>query len=632
MTTQAELTAAIEKAKEREAANTLYNKLYSQENMLPQADPVGYVAPPRKQEVNTFGDTAAEFSKPAIEAMKFYGNRMVAEDRSPLNRAKDAGMAGLMGLGSAYAGGAGLLGDLLGGSRTMERKAARDMMLFGEVAIPELAGVPSAVSRLAREGVQLSAKQVAAQAAQRANITPTLGMQGPVAGMIEAGLDKVPFSTGPIRAANARVTDQMNTAIDKAVDKVGVATTNTGAGEALIRGVGRGALPELKNEIPTGSFVRTFQDKSNNLYSALDKKIGFKTKVQAPNALETVKTLTKYANEYPEINNFLNRPKFQNLLGALEKNTKFLDERGKPFQILNEVPYELLSDLRSSVGSSISKIKGPLSDLGEGELKRLYGALSEDMKLAAETAGPDAIKAFQRANNYYAAGTRRIDTALTKITNAATPEKAYDEVLKLATADSPRGSTRILAQIKESLPKEEWSTVAATMIRKLGEAPPGVRAASQTTDALDSFAEFSPATFLTKWEKMDKGAKLVLTSGNIPQAARRELDDLALTAKRYKERPVSTGSSISNNLMQYLTLAIGSGAIGLTKTALLAGGTFLSAKALTNAPVLKAVNKAAAGDFGQLRKLAREDGPFGSEAATLLRLVGADQAKQEEPR
>ena len=46
MTTQAELTAAIEKAKEREAANTLYNRLYSQENMLPQADPVGFVAPP----------------------------------------------------------------------------------------------------------------------------------------------------------------------------------------------------------------------------------------------------------------------------------------------------------------------------------------------------------------------------------------------------------------------------------------------------------------------------------------------------------------------------------------------------------------------------------------------------------
>ena len=124
----------------------------------------------------------------------------------------------------------------------MERKAARDMMLFGEVAIPELAGVPSAVSRLAREATQLSVKQAAAQAAQRANITPTLGMQGPVAGMIEAGLDKVPFTTGPIRDANARVTDQMNTAIDKAVDKVGVATTNTGAGEAAHKGRWQGCF------------------------------------------------------------------------------------------------------------------------------------------------------------------------------------------------------------------------------------------------------------------------------------------------------------------------------------------------------------------------------------------------------
>ena len=581
-------------------------------NLLPQADPVGYVAPPRNPEVNTFGDTAAEFSKPAIEAMKFYGNRMVAEDRSPLNRAKDAGMAGLMGLGSAYAGGAGLLGDLLGGSRTDERKAARDMMLFGEVAIPELAGVPSAVSRLAREATQLSVKQAAAQAAQRANITPTLGMQGPVAGMIEAGLDKVPFTTGPIRDANARVTDQMNTAIDKAVDKVGVATTNTGAGEAAQTGI--------------KTFVTNFGDKADDLFGIVDKKIGPDLFVTAPNTIGVLQTLTKNSAKYPEIGKFLSKPKFTQLLSELEVDGA-----------LNAIPYELLKDLRSSIGRSMGKLDGPMSNLPEAELKRIYGSLSEDMKSAATAAGPDALKAFNRANKYYAAGMKRINTALMKVSKADTPEKAYANILALASGDSPRGSSQILNQLRKSLPKEEWSTVSATMIRKLGEATPGSRAASQTTDAVDSFAEFSPATFLTNWNKMDKGAKLVLTSGNIPQAARRELDDLALTAQRYKQRPVSTGSAATNSLLTILggSLALGGGTVSLTglgQTALIAGGAFLSAKALTSPIMLKAVNKATAGDFGQLRKLAREDGPFGSEAATLLRLVGADQAKQEEPR
>ena len=110
-----------------------------------------------------------------------------------------------------------------------------------------------------------------------------------------------------------------------------------------------------------------------------------------------------------------------------------------------------------------------------------------------------------------------------------------------------------------------------------------------------------------------------------------------MTAQRYKQRPVSTGSAATNSLLTILggSLALGGGTVSLTglgQTALIAGGAFLSAKALTSPIMLKAVNKATAGDFGQLRKLAREDGPFGSEAATLLRLVGADQAKQEEPR
>jgi len=612
MATQEELTAALEKAKEREVKNALLNRLYAQENMLPQADPVGYVPPPNKPEVNTFGDTAAEFSKPARDALKFYGNRMMAKDRSALDRVKDAGMAGLMGLGSAYAGGAGLLGDLLGGSRTMERKAARDFMLFGDVAIPELAGVPSAVSRLAREGAQLSAKQAAALAAQRANITPTLGMQGPAAGMIEAGLDKVPFTTGPIRAANARVTDQMNTAIDKAVDKVGVATTNTGAGEAAQTGI--------------KTFVNNFGDKADDLFELVDKKIGPNVFVTAPNTIGVLQNLTKNSSKYPEIGKFLSKPKFTKLLSELEVDGA-----------LNAIPYELLKDLRSSIGRSIGKLDGPMSSLPEAELKRIYGSLSDDMKSAAKSSGPDALKAFNRANKYYAAGMKRINTVLKKVSKADTPEKAYANILALAAGDSPRGSSQMLNQLRKSLPKEEWSTVSATMIRKLGEATPGSRVASQTTDAVDGFAEFSPATFLTNWNKMDKGAKLVLTSGNIPQAARRELDDLALTAQRYKERPVSTGSSAANSLLAILggTLALGGGTVsltGLTTSALIAGGTFLSAKALTSATVLKAVNKATAGDFGQLRKLAREDGPFGSEAATLLRLVGADQAKQEEPR
>tara|TARA_R100000234_G_C5000319_1_gene180033 strand:+ start:861 stop:2702 length:1842 start_codon:yes stop_codon:yes gene_type:complete len=602
-----QLLQAQERAKKLAELDAAQRSAFAQQNMLPSPDNEKL---PNRVEPNRFGDTAAEFSAPAREAMRAYAARMMAEDRNLLQRAGDAGMTGLAALGAAYGGTAGLLGDIVGGDRTQERKAARDFMLLGEVAIPELASVPSAVSRIARQGAELPAKQAAAQAAQDINVTPTLGMQGRGAGLIEAAAANVPFSAGNVVRANERVVDQMSDAFQTAVGKVGTPTSVSGAGEAAQRG--------------GQAFVNTFQDKSTRLYDAVDKKIGFNTKVQAPNALATVKELTKYAQEYPEISNFLNRPKFQSLLSSLEKETKFLNEAGRPFQILNEVPYELLADLRSSVGKSVSKIKGPLADLSEADLKRLYGALSDDMRLAAEKAGPDAVKAFNRANKYYSAGQARIDSALKKITKAdVTPEKAYSEIVALATADSPRGSTKKLLELKKSLPKDEWSTVSATIFRKLGEARPAQAGAPDASD----FAEFNPATFLTNYNKMDKSAKLVLLSGNVPRSAASELDKLARVVERYKRRPVSTGSSPANAVLAFFAGT----AADFGAAAMIAASTFAGTKLLTSTPALKAVNAAAAGNFTKLRRLAQDGSAIGSEAATLLRLIGADQAREEEP-
>ena len=595
MATQAELEAALNAASEREEAQKLFNQLYAQQNMLPSGDSDIL---PNPVEENRFGDTAAEFSEPAREAMKAYARRITAEGRSPLERIQDAGMTSLAALGAAYGGTAGLLGDIVGGNRTQERKAARDFMLLGEVAVPELAGVPSAVSRIARSGAAIPPRQAAAQAAQNINVTPTLGMQNVGLGVVEAGLDKIPFSTGQIVKATDRAQEQMEAALERSVYKIGVPTTSAGAGEAAQTGV--------------KTFIKDFQDKADNLFGAVDAKIGKNTFVTAPNAIGVLQDLTKYSKKYPNVERFLNTSKFQKLLKDLEVDGA-----------LNALPYEALKDLRSGIGRSMGKLDGAMSDLPEAELKRLYASLSQDMRAAATAAGDDALKAFNRANKFYSAGMKRINGALKKVTKADTPEKAYNNILALTTADSPRGSTAKLQQLKVSLPKEQWSTVSSTILRKLGEARVGQRGAPDASD----FAEFSPSTFLTNWNKMDKGAKTVLTSGNIPQSARRELDNLALVAQRFKEKPVSTGSAATNSL---LTFIAGVPTIGAVKTSIIAGGTFLSAAAMTNATFLKAVNAATAGNFTKLSKLAQDGSAIGSEAATLLRLVGADQAKEEE--
>ena len=591
--------AANQMALERKARNAAFARV----NMLPSPDEDTTDSP---KAPNRFGDTAAEFSAPF---RKNIGDILARSDfDAPLRqRAMDAAMLPLNALGAAYGGTAGLLGDILGGDRTQERKAARDVFMLGEVAVPELTGVPSALSRQLRLGA-LPDKQAAAQAASRIGVTPTLGMQGRGSALLEAGLEKVPFTTGRVAQAADRTSDQMSDVLDRATAKVGDATTNVAAGEAAQRGA--------------DAFVSNFQNKSTKLFNAVDDKIGFKTNVQAPNALNTVKELTKYASQYPEISSFLNRPKFQSLMNSLQKETQLLNEKGKPFQILNTVPYELLKDLRSNIGRSIGKMNGPMSDLPEAELKRLYSSLTDDMRLAAEAAGPDAVKAFERANKFYRAGQARIDNVIKDVANAKSPEIAYNKIVGMTLDNSPRGSVKALTQLKKSLPKEEWSTVSSTILKKLGDTSAG-RAGAEGTTA------FSASSFLTNWNKMSNPAKTVLTSGNVPQSVRRELDDLATTVARFKGAGGERNFSNTGTIITTAALTAGTIADAL-KAGIASGSLYLSARALTNETFLKAVNAAAKSDLTKLQRLAQDGTALSSEAATLLRLAGADIAKEKE--
>lgn len=594
MATAEELKARIKALQlQAKAKRKRDNQRFAQQNMLPSPDTV---VEPLTEETNRFGDTAAEFSAPFRQNMRTIAQRS-SFDRPIADRAKDVGLMALNTLGAAYTGGAGLLGDMFGGDRTQERKAARDFMLLGEVAVPELAGAPAAVTRLARKASPISQRQAVAQSAQDLGITPTLSMNNRTAGVLETTLANAPFSAGSINRAQGRTVSQMSDAFTQASERLGTPTTREGAGEALKSGA--------------ESFVNKFEEKSSKLYNKLDSEIGFNSFVTAPRSIAVLEEITKNASKYPEIDKFLKKPIFAKILRDLEVDGS-----------LNALPYEALRDLRSTIGKSIGSFSGVMSDLDQGQLKKLYGALSQDLELAARSAGPKALNAYTRANNYYRAGQSRIENALKNVLKADTEKKAYNDILAMTLEASPKGSTKKLLQLKKSLPQDQWSTVSATIIRKLGETPPQRSGAPDATD----FAEFNPANFLTNWNKMDNSAKTVLLSGNAPASVKTELDKLAQVVEKFKQRPVATGSAPANIMTAFLAGSIFDfgGALAL------GGGLFTGTRMLTSNVALKAINSATAGDFTKLRKLAREDSALGSEASTLLRLIAAETARQQE--
>ena len=82
---------AQQKAKILSQAGAAQRSAFAQQNMLPSPDNDTTPSPTKP---NRFGDTAAEFSAPGREAMREYASRMMAADRTPLQRVGDAGMTG----------------------------------------------------------------------------------------------------------------------------------------------------------------------------------------------------------------------------------------------------------------------------------------------------------------------------------------------------------------------------------------------------------------------------------------------------------------------------------------------------------------------------------------------------------
>ncbi|QWP74608.1 hypothetical protein J5226_12950 [Lysobacter sp. K5869] len=182
-------------------------------------------------------------------------------------------------------------------------------------------------------------------------------------------------------------------------------------------------------------------------------------------------------------------------------------EMGKPeidneiFALLNgkadgKLPYEALKKLRTLVGQEIENA-GLMSDVPRSKWRALYGALAQDMRVAAEEAGPEAVRAWTRANNYTKHLISRMDAIVHVVDKNGGPEAVFNAALS-GTRD---GGTTLRA-VMQSLPKEGQRAVTASVIKRMGLATPGGQDAAGDV--------FSAATFMTNWNRLSKEARAAL--------------------------------------------------------------------------------------------------------------------------
>jgi hypothetical protein len=339
--------------------------------------------------------------------------------------------------------------------------------------------------------------------------------------------------------------------------------------------IGKGATTGVSAE-KAGSTIEQgvrrsggFLDRTKATWNALDQAVSTKL-AQAPNGsnahpIQTLSTLdeltTPLVGAKASTGGLVN-PTLKTLYDDIRADLK-LSPQG--------IPYEALRRIRTKVGGMLDDAL--VSDVPKGELKKLYGALSSDMELAALNAG--AGREFARQNKYYAARQARIEDVLERVIGKG---KQPEDIFKAIDPKDPYASGKLMATLR-SLEPAERRVVADAVVNRLGrERPAGQNAAGDL---------FSSDVFLTNWNKISPKAKLVLFPDGRYRANLDKIAKAAETLRHGESAFEQTSGAVGSFAAAGIYAAPFFSVVKLDPTLAIAAGTtvagaFGGAKLLTN--------------------------------------------------
>lgn len=185
--------------------------------------------------------------------------------------------------------------------------------------------------------------------------------------------------------------------------------------------------------------------------------------------------------------------------------------------------------LRTSIREMLDNPSLIPADISKTELKRVYTALTDDLRAAAQNAGgKEGLAKFELANRTEALIARDREALRRILGRNASDEKIADNLLAMA-GNTSRANIKDLMLAKKAVSKETWDELSSAALAKMGR---------------DAEGNFTPDRFLTAWGKMNPSSKKLMFSGEVGKS----LDDIATVSSRFKRlnqfaNPSGTGQT-----------------------------------------------------------------------------------------
>lgn len=417
---------------------------------------------------------------------------------------------------------AGGLGGGASGTVREEGGTASEQFIAGLLASMSPAALSAALKRGFRHGISQAQLDERMKAFEAAGTTPTVAQltQGKGAERAEALLSQFYGSGGVMR----------NTleGQEKAVINANLAKADEISPLLL---TGNGAVPEKMSPAQMGAMLEetwlqqakpALAAKRQELQQGIADEISPRAAVEVPKFTSVVNELAAINPDMPNLSRTKlvnpNLATFTELARSARKDIqKNFDKQVAagvpPARAKEALPFEAVRELKTRIGSQIDDSVFGAKDIPQAEMRRLTGALTEDVKAFVESQGASAKQAFDEMNAWERAYHEQADYLKGVLDKSGGPEKVYNA----AFAQTKAGPT-IVKAVYDNMNEPTRKILTAGFIRQMGK--------SGKTDP----EPFSLKNMFGNYSEMDEEAKEVIF-GSISPQLKEDMDQLNRAAQ-----------------------------------------------------------------------------------------------------